>query len=87
MPVHIATTAVRIEIRVSMRIELREEFFECEQVKRHHPGLITIVPRTPIAFFKSTGDCQLGEFFSVTKDTKLGFAGQDLTATDDGSLP
>jgi hypothetical protein len=31
-------------------------------------------------------DCQLGEFLAVAKDAKFSFAGQDLTATDDGSL-
>ena len=86
MAVHVAPAGVGFKGRVGMRVKLREELLKREQVQGEHPGLVAVIARAPVAFLKSMGDGELGQFLAVAEDAELGFAGQHLAPADDGRL-
>src|SRR5678816_3553336 len=84
MAIHL--TATRERIMCSVRIELSKKIFHRRNTNSKHPGLVAVIPGSPIPFVKSAGKGHLWHFFPVTDDTEFGFTTQDFFAAKDTGL-
>lgn len=78
MGVHLTAAGKRVIFGIG--IELGKKIFNGTQSKGKHEGLVAVIARTPIAFFKSPGHGDLWQFLPVAQYAKFGFAGQDFPA-------
>src|SRR5688572_15603061 len=69
-----------------MRVELCKKFLDVHGAHHEHPGLVTIISGTPIAFAESTRNRDLGDLFSVAEDAEFRLAAEDFAPSYDGSL-
>ncbi len=71
MRIHLPAATGGVVGGVTVCVELCKEFLNAHNAQHEHPGLVSVIARTPVTFLKGSGDGKLGDLFPVAENAEF----------------